>query len=104
MIIKILDKFGITIVKPLVKRMCPGFEVGARLVVLPALSSGHCSESKNKKFLILWHAYQCSCFQKFRAVQMKYWIFKSHYGRVWNVGLDKKKTFFQNLELSFPTH
>lgn len=53
MIIKILDKFGITIVKPLVKRMCPGFEVGARLVVLPALSSGHCSESKKKKQEIL---------------------------------------------------
>ena len=86
MIITILDKFGITIMKPLVKRMCPGLEVGARLVVLPAPSSGHCSESKNKKFLILWYVYQCSDFQKFRAVQMKYWIFKSCYGRVWKCG------------------
>ena len=48
MINTILDKFGITTVKPLVKRMCPGFEVGARLVVLPAPSSGHCSESKKQ--------------------------------------------------------
>ena len=65
---------------------------------------------KKTKFLILWHAYQCSCFQKFRAVQMKYWIFKSHYGRVWNVGLDKKNFFrilnchFQLTEAGFQNH
>lgn len=67
-------------------------------------------QNQKTKFLILWHAYQCSCFQKFRAVQVKYWIFKSHYGRIWNVGLDKKIFFrilnchFQLTEAGFQNH
>ena len=78
----VLAKLGIPILKPLVKRMCPVFVVGARLIVLSAPSSGHCLESMNRKFLSIGHAYQLWDFQEIKTVQMKYWIFESSYERV----------------------